>query len=699
MGTIKSVETDRYSLCFKDDWHSDLSRAPDAAKGAFSGWARQILTDQPSISAVADSRFTDLTSIGPNFRSCSLTKSSVLVFEVDENSKRVTLWMLGDFKAIQKRLLTSDTAKASKTRTFSAALLDEWGLDEKFWPLLKDKPLAPRTILECEEHLGGELVSSLLQCLLPKTLSEVTRGSTRQIDSNQEILGQQLDHFLLALEPEQSTVLNRFSNTLQRRPDSAGGPWLLKGGPGSGKSTIALYCIHEILSVPPTLFDKAKPPQVLFTTFTRALRRTSETLLAAWGERASRNISLATINQLVRKYDNRRYNILDDVDKRREIVREAIQRVPERCPYSDDRGIVNNDKVDFLFDEIEGFICGFGLTKPEQYFDLARHGAAPLYKERRQYIWDLHIALTKLLTERQLTTFARSANHAQAKAEAHYDYVFIDEAQDLRPIQIRLCMKLCKTPANLFLTADVNQGIYNTGTSWKSISDDLRFQGRSTVLKRNHRNTASIAAAVALFAPKGSTVDRETLNVDSRCITGSKPTLVNVDGNLLDAVALNRVVGFLEDSAVQERVGFGCCAILVPTKSLGNEWAAALPKYLNARFFESNDVELQHRGVKILTIHSAKGLQFPVVAVVGLTGDTIGFFGPKDDPESADEVRRRLLFVACSRAMRHLLVQTSRSDPLALLSAAAARADLWNIESLSSGLPGVTDADGGDFPV
>jgi superfamily I DNA/RNA helicase len=175
--------------------------------------------------------------------------------------------------------------------------------------------------------------------------------------------------------------------------------------------------------------------------------------------------------------------------------------------------------------------------------------------------------------------------------------------------------------------------------------------------------------------------------------------LVIVDGSLLGAVALNRVVGFLEDSAVQERVGFGCCAILVPTKSLGNEWAAALPKYLNARFFESNDLEIQHRGVKILTIHSAKGLQFPVVAVVGLAGDTIGFIGPRDDPESADEVLRRLLFVACSRAMRHLLVQTSRSDPLALLSGAAARADLWNIESLSSRLFGEADANVGDTPI
>lgn len=680
----KVLQVGRYSICFKEDWHSDLSRAPVAAKSAFSKWARQILTDQPNISAVADSRFTDLTSIGPRFRSCELTKSSVLIFEIDETSRRVTLWMLDDPKAIQKRLLTASTSRASKTRTFSAALLDEWGLEAKLWPLLKDKPLIPRTILGCEEHLGGKLVSSLLQCLLPKSLSEVTQGSTRQIDTNQEVIGEELDHFLLLLEPEQSAVLNRFSNALQRRPDSAGGPWLLKGGPGSGKSTIALYCIHEVLTKPPSLFGKAKPPRVLFTTFTHALRRTSKTLLAAWGGGASRNISLETINQLVNKYDDRRHSILTDVREKREIVRAAIQRVPNRCPYDDDTGNVRLDKIDFLFDEIEGFICGFGLTKLGEYLALARHGAAPLYKERRQYIWNLHTALTELLRERQLTTFARSANHALAKAEACYDYVFIDEAQDLRPIQIRLCAKLCRTRTNLFLTADVNQGIYNTGTSWKSISDDLRFRGRSMVLKRNHRNTASIAAAIAPIAPNGAAVDMETLNVDSRCITGCKPTLMIVDGSLLGAVALNRVVGFLEDSAVQERVGFGCCAILVPTKSLGNEWAAALPKYLNARFFESNDLELHYRGVKILTIHSAKGLQFPVVAVVGLTGGTIGFIGPKDDPESADEVLRRLLFVACSRAMRHLLVQTSRGDPLALLSGAAARADLWNIESLSS---------------
>jgi superfamily I DNA/RNA helicase len=691
MGTKKAQQTDCFALCFKDEWHVDLRRASKSAQSAFSTWASRILKDQPNTTTRDDPRFRDLPEVGPNFRSCALTQTSVLVFEVDEGNHRVILWMVDSPKAIHQRLGHQEERRIPASGIFSTAILDEWGLDEKYWHLLKDKPLVARTILELEPELGGEMVSSLLQCLLPKPLSQVTRSATRHVDSAHEIVGRQLDHFLLVLEPEQSDMLQRFTRALMRQQGSTGGPWLLKGGPGSGKSTISLYCIHEVLSAPPGLFGE--PPQVLFTTFTHALERTSKKLLDAWGQSASRGVALKTINQLAMRYDDRGFELLDNTEQKR-VLRDAIKAVPENCPFGE-----SNKAVEDLFDEIENFICGFGLTQLEQYLNIERHGRnIPLPKPKRQYVWKLHQALTKILHEKKLTTFARSANHATAKAKGKYDYVFIDEAQDLRPIQIRLCMKLCKTPTNLFLTADVNQGIYNTGTSWKSISEDLRFRGRSMVLKRNHRNTASIAIAIQTLAPKGLSVDQETLNVDSHCVAGTKPTIVNVHEDLLGAEALERVVRFLEEGAVDERVGLGCCAILVPTRAIGVQWEQALPKYFNAKFFESREVNIHHRGVKILTIHAAKGLQFPVVAVVGLTGDAIGFVGPKDDPESADEVRRRLLFVACSRAMRHLMVQTSITDPIGILSSAIARRDLWSIENIPSHQIGATDDDPWEIP-
>jgi hypothetical protein len=54
------------------------------------------------------------------------------------------------------------------------------------------------------------------------------------------------------------------------------GPWLLKGDPGSGKSTIALYCIRSsILRAESEFQFKQKPQRILFTTFTKALTNSS----------------------------------------------------------------------------------------------------------------------------------------------------------------------------------------------------------------------------------------------------------------------------------------------------------------------------------------------------------------------------------------------------------------------------------------
>jgi superfamily I DNA/RNA helicase len=71
--------------------------------------------------------------------------------------------------------------------------------------------------------------------------------------------------------------------------------------------------------------------------------------------------------------------------------------------------------------------------------------------------------------------------------------------------------------------------------------------------------------------------------------------------------------------------------------------------------------------VKVMTIHSSKGLEFPIVAIAG-----IGFMPTKID-KTEDEAR--LLYVGMTRATEHLLMTASRDSAfvqrLADLEAAA----------------------------
>lgn len=63
--------------------------------------------------------------------------------------------------------------------------------------------------------------------------------------------------------------------------------------------------------------------------------------------------------------------------------------------------------------------------------------------------------------------------------------------------------------------------------------------------------------------------------------------------------------------------------------------------------------------VKVLTIHSAKGLEFPIVAVPSVDEGVLPRASEATDPDdlaSEMNLQRRLLFVAATRAMRGLIV-------------------------------------------
>jgi DNA helicase-2/ATP-dependent DNA helicase PcrA len=72
----------------------------------------------------------------------------------------------------------------------------------------------------------------------------------------------------------------------------------------------------------------------------------------------------------------------------------------------------------------------------------------------------------------------------------------------------------------------------------------------------------------------------------------------------------------------------------------------------------------QDRGVSVMTLHSAKGLEFPAVVVAGLEDGLLPHFNSQGAPEDIEE-ERRLLYVGMTRAEKRLFLTHCRRRRIA----------------------------------
>ncbi len=71
------------------------------------------------------------------------------------------------------------------------------------------------------------------------------------------------------------------------------------------------------------------------------------------------------------------------------------------------------------------------------------------------------------------------------------------------------------------------------------------------------------------------------------------------------------------------------------------------------------DLDLSRSGIKVLTLQSSKGLEFPIVALAGFVNSNYPPIPSDASPEEIDEFlarEQRTLFVGMTRAMRALLI-------------------------------------------
>ncbi len=484
-------------------------------------------------------------------------------------------------------------------------------------------------------------------------------------------LGGDLTTLLLDLDPEQEKHVQWSTNSH--------GPTLLKGGPGSGKSVVAAYrAMNLVLGLRKQGIER---PTVMVTTFTNALANTLRRLVERLLGPDSENVEVLTSDQLVRRIlvqAGRDYAPKDDGVARASCYR-ALQRM-EGGTEADRAHAARLRRfgLDYLREEVDRVIVGRNLQSLDDYRAVSRAGRKVRFTgQDREAVWRLAEEMARYNAERRQSTFAETRRDAlralhDGAASMRYDGVVIDEAQDLDPNLLQIAVALCPSTDRLFVTADSDQSIYGGSFRWSEASKALRFTGRTGRLENCYRSTAEIAAAARIWLAEAG-IEPPDVVVFPRL--GARP-IVHAESDMLSA--FDAVEAFLRIAMADLLVGAGSCCVLVPRNADGPEVARYLENHgLPARYMPSSSFDIAAPGIKITTFHAAKGLEFPVVAVLDrpllpVTGRD-SEEGRQERQEEAER-DRRVRFVAMTRAM-HALAYI-RADPAGLPSGEFPE-DLW----------------------
>jgi UvrD-like helicase C-terminal domain/Nuclease-related domain/AAA domain len=247
---------------------------------------------------------------------------------------------------------------------------------------------------------------------------------------------------------------------------------------------------------------------------------------------------------------------------------------------------------------------------------------------------------------------------------AQYGAVLIDEGHDFHAEWFKLVTQMVDPATNsLLLLYDDAQSIYgkkrSSGFSFKSVG--VQAQGRTTILRMNYRNTDEILDCAYEFA-------KDTLTpaeAEEDGVPLVKPEMAGRHGPAPHVERLNSLAS--ESLYIAERLTalheqgspWNHMAVLYSKQSI----APTLTRELKSRNIpyewlktsQTKRFDSTHDSVKVMTIHSSKGLEFPIVAIAG-----IGFM-PTEIDKSEDEAR--LLYVGMTRATEHLFMTASRDSP------------------------------------
>ena len=343
-----------------------------------------------------------------------------------------------------------------------------------------------------------------------------------------------------------------------------------------------------------------------------------------------------------------------------------------------------------LFEEFKGVLTGSVTDAPqlsrERYLGLGIKQSIFLSQEREK-VYDLFEQYLKMLREEGYYDSNRVSYEYLERVAPKYDFIVVDEVQDITNIQLLLILRALKTPGNFILSGDANQIVHPNFFSWSKIKtlffkQDLKGSALR-ILKTNYRNSQKVTRLsndlLKIKNARFGSIDKESTYLINTVADTKGEIYFYADGPKVRK-ELNR--------RTQESAKF---AVLVLDKS------------------QKGRVSKDFKTPLVFTIQEAKGLEYENIILVnfisdhdrefrsvakGITSDdlldeNLRYSRSKDKANKEQEAYKfyiNSLYVAFTRAVKnvHIIESRNKNELLQLLGVMETQEEV-KIETQKSG--------------
>lgn len=479
---------------------------------------------------------------------------------------------------------------------------------------------------------------------LDHPVSKATFAEVKTQDELEAILNAPLEQWRSFLHPSQEQLVRWNTN----------GPVRVLGGAGTGKTVVLIHRAKRLVS---EVFPEGR---VLVTTFTRNLANDiAETLKGLCSPTEAARLDVMNIHAWALRYLSKKggnYRVASPT-RRDKLFRQAVEEKGQKAfPLS------------FFREEWERVVQDHDVTERSVYLLITRVGrGTPLSRRDRATVWSVFERYRTLLNLERLVEMDDLIREARLDLEANagntpYSAVLADEIQDFRTADLKLLRALApKGPSDLFLVGDNYQRIYPRTTSLAACGIEVR--GRSRHLKVNYRTTQQIRswAVAALQGERLSELDEEANSLKGyHSLRAGTPPEVEHFATFEDEVQsiTTRVRAWLESGVPAEHI----CLTARTNDLLCQRYQPALKQNgIACQLLDADGSAAVGKGVRLATMHRMKGLEFPIVIIVGINADTLPLKLPYSFPDQASKEdfelgERCLLYVAATRGRDELAI-------------------------------------------